>query len=99
MKMSFLWGGSVDDIWRKDLERCQRRVQQLQIRASSVTDPQIRGTSYREVRLLLKEFVFLDAQLQKDIVAQKYSGKELLKRTEELKKINAEVKEIDRLIV
>lgn len=99
--MAFLFNqqSQQEDIWKKDYERIQRRIEQLQINASTRGGGQNRGVNYVEMRAILKEEVLLDAQLQRDIVANAYTSKELLRRTDLLKKLNSDIKRLDGIIV
>lgn len=96
--MSFLFGGSVDDVWRLDLARCRRQVEQVSLRANT-RDTSSRASVYKEVRIILRELALLDSQLQKDIVEKKHSKQQLLKRVDELNQVNKEVQDVDKVVV
>lgn len=85
-----------NDIWTSDVDRLTRRIEELKLKVSR---REARAGNYKEMRLILKEVALLEGQLQNLITEGKYGSEELLRRTELLRYMNAEVKKLDSVIV
>lgn len=93
-----LFGPAPLDVWRRDCDRISRQLAQLKVKVTMRSDPSIKAANYREMRLILKDLSLLDKGLQDDILKNTRARTELWARTEELKRLTQDVKDVEGII-